>query len=82
MEVEERAHTSLGVVGTKEKGRAESEEGKELVRRHFEGIWNRRNLEACHEITAEEFFENAAPQETPRNCLPSDVSQAAPAPEL
>jgi len=37
-----------------------SEEGKELVRRHFEEIWNQRNLEACDEIMAEEFLENAA----------------------
>jgi predicted ester cyclase len=37
-----------------------SEEAKELARRHFEQIWNQRNLEACEEIMAEEFFENAA----------------------
>ncbi|MDP8926919.1 MAG: ester cyclase [Actinomycetota bacterium] len=37
-----------------------SEEGKELARRHFEEIWNQRNLEACDEIMAEEYFEHAA----------------------
>ena len=37
-----------------------SEEGKELVRRHFEEIWNQRNLEACDQIMTEEFLENAA----------------------
>jgi predicted ester cyclase len=44
------------------------EEGKELVRRHFEEIWNQRNLEVCEEIMAEEFVENA----------PAPFSQSAP----
>jgi hypothetical protein len=37
-----------------------SEEGKELVRRHFEEIWNNRNLEFCDELMAEDFLEHAA----------------------
>ena len=41
-------------------GRAVLEEAKELARRHFEEIWNQRNLEACDEIMAEEYFEHAA----------------------
>lgn len=34
--------------------------GKDLVRRHFEELWNQRNLEACDELMAEDFTENAA----------------------
>ena len=37
-----------------------SEVNKELVRRHFEEIWNQRNLAACDELMAEDFVENAA----------------------
>ena len=37
-----------------------SEANKELVRRHFEEIWNQRNLVACEELMAEDFVENAA----------------------
>jgi predicted ester cyclase len=37
-----------------------SEANKELVRRHFEKIFNRRNLAVCDEIMAEEFVEHAA----------------------
>ncbi len=36
------------------------EVNKELVRRHFEEIWNQRNLAACDELMAEDFVENAA----------------------
>ena len=41
-------------------GRAVPEEAKELARRHFEEIWNQRNLAVCDEIMAEEYFEHAA----------------------
>jgi predicted ester cyclase len=37
-----------------------SEANKELVRRHLEEIWNRRNLAICDEIMAEDFLEHAA----------------------
>ena len=37
-----------------------SEVSKELVRRHFDEIWNQRILAACEELMAEEFVENAA----------------------
>ncbi len=37
-----------------------SEVNKELVRRHFDEIWNQRNLAACEELMAEDFVENAA----------------------
>ncbi len=37
-----------------------SEANKGLVRRHFEEIWNRRNLAVCDEIMAEAFVEHAA----------------------
>jgi predicted ester cyclase len=37
-----------------------SEANKELVRRHFEETFNRRNLAVCAEIMAEEFVEHAA----------------------
>ena len=37
-----------------------SEANKELVRCHFEEIWNRRNLAICDEIMAEDFLEHAA----------------------
>ncbi|HJQ29147.1 MAG TPA: ester cyclase [Rubrobacter sp.] len=36
-----------------------SEESKELVRRHFEEIFNRKNLAVCDEIMAEDFVEHA-----------------------
>jgi predicted ester cyclase len=37
-----------------------SEANKELVRRHFEETFNRRNLAVCAEFMAEEFVEHAA----------------------
>ena len=37
-----------------------SEANKQLVRRHFEETFNRRNLAVCGEIMAEEFVEHAA----------------------
>jgi predicted ester cyclase len=37
-----------------------SEANKELVRRHFEEIFNRKNLAICDEIMAEDFVEHAA----------------------
>ncbi len=36
-----------------------SEANKELVRRHFEEIFNRKNLALCDEIMAEDFVEHA-----------------------
>lgn len=36
------------------------ERNKELVRRHFEQIWNQRNLSACEELMAKNFIEHAA----------------------
>jgi predicted ester cyclase len=35
------------------------EEAKELVRRHFQEIWNERNPDAFDELMAEDFQENA-----------------------
>ena len=37
-----------------------SEANQELVRRHFEEIFNRKNLAVCDEIMAEDFVEHAA----------------------
>ena len=37
-----------------------SEANKELARRHFEEIFNRKNLEVCDEIMAEDYVEHAA----------------------
>lgn len=37
-----------------------SSAGKDLVRRHFEEIWNERNLDQCAELMAEDFIEHAA----------------------
>jgi predicted ester cyclase len=37
-----------------------SEANKNLVRRHFEEIWNRRDLSVCEEIMAFDYTENAA----------------------
>jgi len=37
-----------------------SEANKELVRRHFEEIFNRKNMAVCDEILAENFVEHAA----------------------
>jgi predicted ester cyclase len=37
-----------------------SEANKELVRRHFEEIFNRKNLAVCDQIMAEDFVEHAA----------------------
>jgi predicted ester cyclase len=33
--------------------------GKELVRRHFDEIWNDRNLSACEDLMADAFLEHA-----------------------
>ena len=33
--------------------------GKRLVRRHFDEIWNERNLDLCEELMASEFTEHA-----------------------
>lgn len=41
-------------------GNMTDEDNKELVRRHFEEIWNRRNLAACEELMAASFIEHAA----------------------
>jgi predicted ester cyclase len=35
-----------------------SDENKELVRRHFEEIFNRKNLDACDELMADAFMEH------------------------
>ena len=37
-----------------------SEANKELVRRHFEEVFNRKNFSICDEIMAEDFVEHAA----------------------
>jgi predicted ester cyclase len=37
-----------------------SDANKDLVRRHFEEIWNDRNLDACDTLIAEECTEHAA----------------------
>ena len=37
-----------------------SEANKELVRRHFEEIFNRKNMSVCDETMAEDFVEHAA----------------------
>ena len=37
-----------------------SEANKELVRRHFDEIWNQRNMGSCEELMAADFVENAA----------------------
>jgi len=37
-----------------------SEDNEELVRRHFEELFNERNLDVCDELMAEDFVENAA----------------------
>lgn len=37
-----------------------SQQNVELVRRHFEQIWNQRDENACDELMAEAFTENAA----------------------
>ncbi len=36
-----------------------SEANKDLVRRHFERIWNQRDDEACDELMADDYIENA-----------------------
>ena len=36
-----------------------SEANKELVRRHFEEIWNRQDLAVADELMAEEYLEHA-----------------------
>jgi predicted ester cyclase len=42
-----------------EKGAAMSEANKELVRRHFEEVFNRQNFAVCDEIVAEDYVEHA-----------------------
>ncbi len=37
-----------------------SQQNVDLVRRHFEEIWNRRDAQACGELMAEDFVENGA----------------------
>jgi len=37
-----------------------SQHNMDLVRRHFEEIWNRRDAQACDELMAEDFVENGA----------------------
>ncbi len=41
-------------------GAAMSEANKELVRRHFEEVFNRKNLAVCDETMAVNFVEHAA----------------------
>ena len=42
-----------------------SEQNMDLVRRHFEEIWNQRDPSACDELMAADYLENgAAPFET------------------
>lgn len=36
------------------------ERNRDLVRRHFEEIWNHRDLSACEELMAKDFVEHAA----------------------
>ena len=45
-----------------------SEANKELVRRHFEEIFNRKNFAVCDQMMAEEYFEHA----------PAPFSESAP----
>src|SRR5215212_1007381 len=42
------------------RGGTVSEANKVLVRRHFEEIFNRKNLEVCDEMMAEDYVEHAA----------------------
>ena len=37
-----------------------SETNKQLVLRHFEEIWNKRDLSVCDQIMAADYVENAA----------------------
>ena len=37
-----------------------SDTNKNLVRRHFEEIWNQREMAACDELMADDFSEHAA----------------------
>ena len=46
--------------GGQDEGGATSEANKQLVKRHFEEIFNKKNLAVCNEIMAEEFVEHAA----------------------
>ena len=45
------------LTGVRAEGGAMSEANKELVRRHFEEIFNRQNLAACDEGIAEDYWE-------------------------
>jgi predicted ester cyclase len=50
------------VLGRHDPGRKEeamSEANKELVRRHFDEIFNKQHLDACDELMAEHFIEHA-----------------------
>jgi len=54
------AHTQHNEPLERLEGEATFEANKELVRRHFEEIFNRKNLAVCDEIMAEDFVEHAA----------------------
>src|SRR3569623_929370 len=45
--------------GQEGEGGVVSEANKELVRRHFEEIFNRKNFAVCDEMMAQEYFEHA-----------------------
>ena len=51
-----------------------SDTSKDLVRRHFEEIWNERKLDACDELMAEDFTENAAAPFAPSRSGPGPRS--------
>jgi hypothetical protein len=42
------------------KGGAVAEANEELLRRHFEEIFNRKDVAVCEETVAEDFVEHAA----------------------
>src|SRR6266700_6280222 len=49
----------IGRLATAGEGGSMSDANKELVRRHFEEIFNRKSLDACDELLAEDYVENA-----------------------